>query len=75
MIFFSIEDHLYNAYTNLKIEERRSQITQIQIQISELTGPDRPRVDIEVNNFNCCLKIKNVQLLFHFVYFESKINC
>ncbi|XP_076112762.1 uncharacterized protein LOC143080673 isoform X1 [Mytilus galloprovincialis] len=43
----SRSDHLYNAYTNLKIEERRSQITQIQIQISELTAPDRPRVDIE----------------------------
>ncbi|XP_052061926.1 uncharacterized protein LOC127701994 isoform X2 [Mytilus californianus] len=45
-------DHLYNAYTNLKIEERRSQITEIQIQISELTAPDRPRVNIEDNHIH-----------------------
>ncbi|CAC5422189.1 unnamed protein product [Mytilus coruscus] len=48
----SRSDHLYNAYTNLKIEERSSQRTEIQIQISELTAPDRPRVDIKDNHIH-----------------------
>lgn len=47
---FIFKDHLYNAYTNLKIEERSSQQTEIQIQISELTAPDRPRVENEASN-------------------------